>query len=106
MPRSVSAAKRDRQNVKRRARNKANRSALKKQLKLLEKKAREDPAAAAQVFSQLQSAVDRAVRKHAIPKGRANRKKERWAAFLLRLKAQAAQAASPAQAPAAPAAQA
>jgi small subunit ribosomal protein S20 len=97
MPQTPSAAKRQRQDEKLRERNRANRSALKKALKEFEKAIRANPADAAKLLAKVHSALDQAVRKHAIPKGRADRKKGRLALLAQRLQ-KAPPAAAPAQA--------
>jgi small subunit ribosomal protein S20 len=92
MSQSSSAAKRQRQNEKRRLRNKQNRNTLKKELKDFEKQALANPAEAGKLLAQIQGALDRAARKNAIPKGRADRKKARLALLVQRLKKQPAAA--------------
>ena len=87
MGHSISATKRERQNETRRQRNITTRVSLKKELKKFEKTVRENPAKAAEALSEIQGHLDRAARKNAIPKGRADRKKARLALFILRVKA-------------------
>ena len=79
MGQSLSARKRERQNVVRREHNKLNKSTLKKELKAFEKLLKENPAQAKAALSKVFSALDVAARKHAIPKNRADRKKARLA---------------------------
>jgi small subunit ribosomal protein S20 len=98
MPQTPSAAKRQRQDAKLRERNRANRSALKKELKEFDKAVRANPADSAKLLAKVSGALDRAVRKHAIPKGRADRKKARLALLAQRLQKAPASAAAPAQA--------
>jgi small subunit ribosomal protein S20 len=98
MPQTPSAAKRQRQNEKLRVKNRANRNALKKELKEFEKAVQASPADSAKPLAEVYSALDRAVRKHAIPKGRADRKKARLALLVQRLQKAPAPAPAPAQA--------
>ena len=79
MGQSLSADKRERQNVARREFNKLNRRTLKKELKAFEEELKDQPAKAKESLGKIFSALDRAVRKNAIPKGRADRKKARLA---------------------------
>ncbi|MCK6474172.1 MAG: 30S ribosomal protein S20 [Planctomycetes bacterium] len=79
MGKSLSAAKRIRQSEKRRMENKANRRVLAKELKTFDTAVAGGKADAKTAFAQVQKALDRAARKNAIPKGRANRKKARLA---------------------------
>lgn len=79
MGKSLSAAKRIRQSEKRRLENKTNRRVLAKELKAFDTAAASGKADAKTAFAQVQKALDRAARKNAIPKGRANRKKARLA---------------------------
>ena len=92
MGHSTSATKRERQNLKRHHRNRGNMIALRKELKrttaLISAGQEEGKTALSQAFK----ALDRAARKNAIPKKRADRKKGRLAAALNRA-AKAAQAA-------------
>jgi small subunit ribosomal protein S20 len=94
MPRTKSAFKRHRQNEKIRERNRANKSALKKDLKSFEKDLRANPAEATKLVAQVSSALDRAARKNAIPKGRADRKKSRLALLARRVQKEASAAKS------------
>lgn len=89
MGHSLSADKRERQNVVRAQRNKLNRSTLKKELKNFDKLLREKPAEAGKALSKVWSALDRAARKNAIPKARADRKKARLALAVQRVKSSA-----------------
>jgi small subunit ribosomal protein S20 len=98
MPHTMSARKRLRQNLARQERNRANRSALKKALRAFEERLRSQPAEAGQALPDVYSALDRAVRKGAIPKGRANRKKSRLAAALRKVQSAPAPPAPPATA--------
>ena len=98
MGHSLSASKRERQNLVRREHNRANRSVLKKELKKFDKAVREKPAESDKAFAEIQSALDTAVRKNAIPKGRADRKKARLALLIQRLKSGAAPQPAPAKA--------
>ena len=98
MGHSVSARKRERQNTKRQERNRANRGVLKKELKKFEKLVAEKPVQGKAEFQKIQSALDKAARKGAIPKGRASRKAARLASRIAKA------AAKPAPAPTAKAA--
>jgi len=102
MGHSLSADKRERQNLKRRHRNRGNMIALRKELKRFAAGINAGKADA-QALSKAYRALDRAARKNAIPKKRADRKKARLAAALNRA-AQAAPAAPPEAEQAAPAA--
>jgi len=94
MPRTKSASKRLRQNEKRRISNRANKNALRKELKSFEKELRAKPAEAPKLLAKVSSALDTAARKKAIPKGRADRKKSRLALLAKRLQKETAQAKS------------
>ena len=96
MGHSVSATKRERQNIKRYEANRTNRSLLKKELKKFDQILTEKPADGKKAYSAIQKALDVAARKNAIPKGRASRKKARLARKLA--KAMAKPAAAPAKA--------
>ena len=98
MPQTPSAAKRQRQDEKLRVRNRANRSALKRELKEFEKAAQANPTESAKLLAKVHGALDRAARKHAIPKGRADRKKARLALLVQRLQKAPAPAPAPATA--------
>ena len=89
MGHSLSADKRERQNAKRRLRNRTTKIVLKKELKLFEEAVKTAPAEAQKAYARVQSALDRAVRKNAIPRGRADRKKARLALYLQKLKSTA-----------------
>jgi small subunit ribosomal protein S20 len=95
MGHSLSADKRERQNVKRNQRNRANTTALRKEMKKLTTEITAGKGDAKTTLSAAFKALDLAVRKNTIPKKRADRKKARLALALQRAKA----------APAAPAAQ-
>ncbi|MCW8132891.1 MAG: 30S ribosomal protein S20 [Planctomycetota bacterium] len=86
MGHSISADKRERQNVTRATRNKTNRSTLKKELKAFDKALKESPAKAQDALRKVVSALDTAARKHAIPKARADRKKARLALAAAKVK--------------------
>jgi len=85
MAHTSSALKRQRQNEKRNQRNRANKSALKKELKAFERDLKAKPGEAPKLLAKISSALDRAARKNAIPKGRADRKKARLALLVHRL---------------------
>ena len=93
MGQSLSAEKRERQNVKRLMRNRTNRSVLRTNLRLCRKRFEQNPAESDQVFNQAQQALDKAARLGAIPKKRASRKASRLALEINRRKAAAAPAA-------------
>ncbi len=89
MGHSLSADKRERQNIQRRRRNKGNIITLRKELKRVTADiaaGKGDPATLSQGFR----ALDLAARKNAIPKKRADRKKSRLALAVNRAKAAAA----------------
>ena len=94
MGHSVSATKRERQNIKRYAANRANRSLLKKELKKFDAALGDKSVDAKKTFATIQSALDRAARKNAIPKGQASRKKARLARRLAKAIAKPAVAAT------------
>jgi len=85
MAQSLSADKRERQNIVRSLHNRLNRNVLKKELKAFDKALKDSPAQAPQALSKVFSALDIAVRKRAIPKGRADRKKARLALALQKI---------------------
>ncbi|HYF47783.1 MAG TPA: 30S ribosomal protein S20 [Planctomycetota bacterium] len=89
MGHSLSADKRERQNLKRAHKNRGNRNELRRQMKKVEAdvKTGTDPKA---TLSAGFKALDRAARKNAIPKKRASRLKARLALALNRAKAGAA----------------
>jgi small subunit ribosomal protein S20 len=86
MAHSKSALKRLRQSETLTERNRLNRNVLKKALKTFLKDTAEKPAEAEKALPKIFSAIDKAARKGAIPKGRANRKKARLALLVQRLK--------------------
>ena len=89
MGHSISADKRERQNLKRRHRNRGNMIVLRKEMKRINADitaGKGDAGTLAGAFK----ALDRAARKNAIPKKRADRKKSRLALAINRAKAQAA----------------
>jgi small subunit ribosomal protein S20 len=69
-----SAEKRNRQTIKRTARNKSNRSTVKTAAQKAVEAIRKDAKAAAAVISEAASVFAKAARKGSIPKGRASRK--------------------------------
>jgi small subunit ribosomal protein S20 len=96
MGHSLSASKRERQNVKRRHRNRGNMIVLRKELKGLGTVISTSGPGAKDALSKAYKALDRAARKNAIPKKRADRKKARLALAVNRAaKAAAAAAAAP-----------
>jgi small subunit ribosomal protein S20 len=78
MGHSLSADKRERQNLKRRARNRYNAVALKKSMKTFSAAVAEGKADKKSLDAAFKS-LDLAARKNAIPKKRADRKKSRLA---------------------------
>ncbi|MCY3022177.1 MAG: 30S ribosomal protein S20 [Planctomycetota bacterium] len=92
MGHSLSADKRERQNIKRRRLNRGNMIALRKAVKGVLAAASAGNADPKALLAKAYAALDRAARKHAIPKKRANRKKARIALALNR-----AQKSAPAQ---------
>lgn len=82
MPNIKSAMKRVKVNEKKNLQNRMVKSATKTSLKKYEAALKSDPAAAAQMLSSAQSAVDRAASKGVIHKNAANRKKARMARAL------------------------
>ena len=93
MGHSLSADKRERQNLKRRHRNRGNENTLKKELKKFNAALTTGAADPKAVLAAAYKALDVAARKNAIPKKRASRKKARLALALR--KAQAAAPAAP-----------
>lgn len=85
MPNIPSAVKRMRSDAKKREKNQAVLSELKTLNKKLAQFA-QDPEKAKALAVKLVSNYDRAVVKGVIPRGRANRKKSRIAAFLAKIK--------------------
>ena len=83
MGHSLSADKRERQNVKRHHRNRGNVIALRKAMKQADS-AIKGGSADAKTLSESFKALDRAARKNAIPKKRADRKKSRLALAVAR----------------------
>ena len=79
-----SARKRERQNLKLRRRNRGNMIALRKELKRVSAAIAGGGADAQASLAKGYSMLDRAARKHAIPKKRADRKKARLALALAR----------------------
>ena len=81
MANHASAEKRNRQRIKRTARNRAAKSALRSQLKKA-RAALETPATASAVLREASTALDRAASKGIVPFKRASRVKGRMAAAL------------------------
>ncbi len=77
MPRIASAKKRMRQSIKRRIRNRAERSAVRNAMKQV--RTAQTPEAAQTAFQHAQRALDRAARKGLIKKNAAARNKRRLA---------------------------
>lgn len=95
MGHSLSADKRERQNLKRRRLNRGNMIVLRKKLKGIAAAIGKGSADAQAALSEGFQALDRAARKKTIPKKRADRKKARLALALTRAtKAAAAQQAA------------
>lgn len=92
MANHASAEKRNRQRIKRTARNRAAKSALRTEVKKARSVIAKTPANAAAALKDAASALDRAASKGTIPARRASRVKGRMAAALH--KAQKASAAS------------
>jgi len=91
MGHSLSADKRERQNIKRAKRNRDNKATLRRELKRVSAEAQKG-ADVKQNIAAAYKALDLAARKNAIPKKRADRKKSRMAKAINRAKAAAAQA--------------
>ncbi len=89
MGHSVSANKRERQNLKRHRRNRGNVITLRKELKRVNAEISAGKADPKTTLSEAFRALDRAARKNAIPKKRADRKKSRLALAINRAKAAA-----------------
>ena len=88
MAHSLSAKKRIRQNITRRARNRARKSQVKTQVrKFLDATISRDPSAAEGMFRSAQKRLDRVAAKGAIHRNAAARKKSRLARKLNALKA-------------------
>jgi small subunit ribosomal protein S20 len=69
-----SAEKRNRQNIKRRERNRANRSSVKTAAQNALEAIKKDAKSATGLLSKVASVIAKAARKGSIPKGRASRK--------------------------------
>ena len=83
----ASAEKRNRQRLKRTARNRAQKSELRTSLKTARASVATKPAESADIVKAAQSALDRAASKNVIPAKRASRLKGRLAAALHKSKA-------------------
>jgi small subunit ribosomal protein S20 len=79
MGHSLSADKRERQNVKRAKANRENRTVLRKEIKRINAEIVAGKADSKKTLSEGFKALDVAARKNAIPKKRASRKKSRLA---------------------------
>jgi small subunit ribosomal protein S20 len=81
MPHTKSAKKRDRQNVKRRAKNRAERSRVRTTIKKARTAAESDPKGemTEKAYRQAASELDRAARRGLIKKNQASRRKARLA---------------------------
>jgi small subunit ribosomal protein S20 len=102
MGHSLSAVKRERQNVKRNLRNRANMGILRKEMKAFTAAVQAGTAESKTTLAQAYKALDVAARKGTIPKKRADRKKGRLALALAKqAKAAVAAPVSPAAPPAA-----
>ncbi|HLX61900.1 MAG TPA: 30S ribosomal protein S20 [Planctomycetota bacterium] len=84
MGHSISADKRERQNIQRAARNRINRTALRKENKRIHAAITAGSVDAPKTLAEGFKAYDIAARKNAIPKKRADRKKARLALALNR----------------------
>ena len=84
MGHSPSAVKRERQNLKRHIANRDSRSTLRRELKRINATIVAGTATPKETLSAGFKALDRAARKNAIPKKRADRKKSRMALALNR----------------------
>jgi small subunit ribosomal protein S20 len=84
MGHSISADKRERQNLQRAARNRANRTVLRRETKRINAAIAAGGADVNKTLAEGFSALDKAARKNAIPKKRADRKKSRLALALAR----------------------
>ena len=91
MGHSLSADKRERQNVKRAKANRENRTVLRKEIKRINAEIVSGKADSKKTLAEGFKAYDVAARKNAIPKKRASRKKSRLAKALNRV----AKAAAP-----------
>ena len=84
MGHSVSATKRERQNLKHKRRNRGNLNILRQEMKRVRTELSANPSDANKVLADGFKVLDRAARKNAIPKKRADRKKSRLALALNR----------------------
>jgi small subunit ribosomal protein S20 len=84
MANHASAVKRNRQRIKRTAKNRAHKSALRTELKRARAAFTGSPATAAELVREATSALDKAAARGTIPDGRASRLKARLAAALHR----------------------
>jgi small subunit ribosomal protein S20 len=84
MGHSLSANKRERQNIKRAKHNRENRTVLRKEIKRVTAEIASGKGDAKTTLSAGFKALDKAARKNAIPKKRADRKKSRLAKALNR----------------------
>jgi small subunit ribosomal protein S20 len=89
MGHSLSADKRERQNLKRRRINRENMGALRREMKRVSAEVENKPADPKKTLAEGFKALDRAARKNTIPKKRADRKKSRLALALNRAMAAA-----------------
>jgi small subunit ribosomal protein S20 len=89
MGHSISADKRERQNLKRNRRNRGNRNELRKDMKRIKSDIASGKADPKKTLSEGFSALDSAARKNAIPKKRADRLKSRMALAINRANAAA-----------------
>jgi small subunit ribosomal protein S20 len=87
MGHSLSADKRERQNLKRNRRNKGNKIVLRKEIKRIKSEIESGKADPKKTLSEGFSALDSAARKNAIPKKRADRLKSRMALAINRANA-------------------
>jgi small subunit ribosomal protein S20 len=88
MPNIQSAAKRARQAVKRRQRNRAEKATIHTQRRLfLQAVEEKDKEKSMKAFREFASALDTAVKKGILPKNNANRSKQRASARLAKLNA-------------------
>jgi len=89
MGHSLSADKRERQNLKRKHLNRGNTIKLRKEMKRIDGAIAGGATDAKKILSDGFKALDKAARNNAIPKKRADRKKSRLALALNRAKAEA-----------------
>ncbi len=94
MGHSLSADKRERQNIKRAKLNRENRTVLRKEIKRINAEIAGGKADAKATLTAGFKALDKAARKNAIPKKRASRKKSRLAKALNRAAKAPAKAAA------------